>query len=103
MNPFASLAGPIAREEEMDAAELPPARYAKVLADLSRINALTLAPRHLPPLPQQPGPAPRFPEDPPAAQGTRRHQLMAAGGQETENEPRENFNETDVACVRIFS
>ncbi|MBA3939706.1 MAG: methyltransferase type 12 [Sphingopyxis sp.] len=29
----------------MDAAELPPARYAKVLADLSRINALTLAPR----------------------------------------------------------
>lgn len=45
MNPFASLARPIAREEEMDAAELPPARYAKVLADLSRINALTLAPR----------------------------------------------------------
>ena len=45
MNPFTSLAGPIAREEEMDAAELPPARYAKVLADLSRINALTLAPR----------------------------------------------------------
>ncbi|MBJ7502095.1 MAG: methyltransferase domain-containing protein [Sphingopyxis sp.] len=29
----------------MDAAGLPPARYAKVLADLSRINALTLAPR----------------------------------------------------------
>ena len=45
MNPFASLAAPIEREEEMDAAELPPARYAKVLADLSRINALTLAPR----------------------------------------------------------
>lgn len=45
MNPFASLAEPIAREEEMDAAGLPPARYAKVLADLSRINALTLAPR----------------------------------------------------------
>lgn len=45
MNPFASLAGPIAREEEMDAAELPPARYAKVLADLSRVNALTLARR----------------------------------------------------------
>lgn len=45
MNPFASLRVPIAREEEMDAAELPPARYARVLADLSRINALTLAPR----------------------------------------------------------
>lgn len=45
MNPFASLAEPIAREEEMDAAELPPARYAKVLADLSRVNALTLARR----------------------------------------------------------
>src|SRR3546814_9387098 len=29
----------------MDAAELPPDRYARVLADLSRINALTLAPR----------------------------------------------------------
>lgn len=29
----------------MDAAELPPARYAKVLADLSRVNALTLARR----------------------------------------------------------
>lgn len=45
MNPFASLASPIAREEEMDAADLPPGRYARVLADLSRINALTLAPR----------------------------------------------------------
>ncbi|WP_374526413.1 methyltransferase domain-containing protein [Sphingopyxis sp.] len=45
MNPFASLAEPIEREEEMDAAELPPARYAKVLADLSRINGLTLARR----------------------------------------------------------
>ncbi|WP_428685331.1 methyltransferase domain-containing protein [Sphingopyxis sp.] len=45
MNPFASLAVPIAREEEMDAAELAPARYAKVLADLSRINGLTLARR----------------------------------------------------------
>src|SRR3546814_7776641 len=29
----------------MDAAELPPERYARVLADLSRINALTLAQR----------------------------------------------------------
>jgi SAM-dependent methyltransferase len=45
MNPFTSLAGPIEREEEMDASELAPARYAKVLADLSRINALTLARR----------------------------------------------------------
>lgn len=45
MNPFASLARPIAREEEMDAADLPPAHYAKVLADLSRINGLTLARR----------------------------------------------------------
>lgn len=45
MNPFVSLAVPIDREEEMDAADLPPARYARVLADLSRINALTLAPR----------------------------------------------------------
>ncbi|KTE18649.1 hypothetical protein ATE67_18335 [Sphingopyxis sp. H050] len=45
MNPFASLAEPIAREEEMDAAELPPDRYARVLADLSRVNALTLARR----------------------------------------------------------
>ncbi|MCW0196903.1 methyltransferase domain-containing protein [Sphingopyxis sp.] len=45
MNPFTSLASPIEREEEMDAAELSPARYAKVLADLSRVNALTLARR----------------------------------------------------------
>ncbi len=45
MNPFASLRAPIEAEEEMDAAELAPARYARVLADLSRINALTLAAR----------------------------------------------------------
>lgn len=45
MNPFTSLLVPIAQEEEMDAAELPPERYAKVLADLSRINGLTMAPR----------------------------------------------------------
>lgn len=45
MNPFASLAVPIMREEEMDATELPPARYAKVLADLSRVNGLTMARR----------------------------------------------------------
>lgn len=45
MNPFARLDAPIEAEEEMDAAELPPKRYAKVLADLSRINGLTMAPR----------------------------------------------------------
>jgi SAM-dependent methyltransferase len=45
MNPFASLRTPIAAEEEMDAADLSPTRYASVLADLSRINALTMAPR----------------------------------------------------------
>jgi SAM-dependent methyltransferase len=45
MNPFASLRVPVAQEEEMDAADLPPDRYAKVLADLSRINGLTMAPR----------------------------------------------------------
>ena len=45
MNPFTSLRAPIDAEEEMDAAELAPARYARVLADLSRINALTLAAR----------------------------------------------------------
>ncbi|WP_447758007.1 methyltransferase domain-containing protein [Sphingopyxis fribergensis] len=45
MNPFASLRVPIDRDEEMDAAELPPERYARVLADLSRINGLTMAPR----------------------------------------------------------
>lgn len=43
MNPFASLLVPIDAEEEMDAAELAPDRYAKVLADLARINVLTLA------------------------------------------------------------
>ncbi len=45
MNPFASLRTPIAAEEEMDAVDLSPTRYARVLADLSRINALTMAPR----------------------------------------------------------
>lgn len=45
MNPFTSLAAPIEAEEEMDAAGLAPERYARVLADLSRINALTLAAR----------------------------------------------------------
>jgi 2-polyprenyl-3-methyl-5-hydroxy-6-metoxy-1,4-benzoquinol methylase len=45
MNLFTSLRAPIDAEEEMDAVELAPARYATVLADLSRINALTLAAR----------------------------------------------------------
>jgi SAM-dependent methyltransferase len=45
MTPFASLRTPIEAEEEMDAAELPPGHYARVLGDLSRINALTMAPR----------------------------------------------------------
>lgn len=45
MNPFTSLRAPIDAEEEMDADELAPVRYARVLADLSRINALTLAAR----------------------------------------------------------
>lgn len=45
MNPFASLRAPIAADEEMDAAELAPDRYARVLADLARINVLTLAAR----------------------------------------------------------
>ena len=45
MSPFASLATPVQREEEMDAATLPDARYARVIADLARINALTLAAR----------------------------------------------------------
>lgn len=45
MNPLTPLATRIEREEEMDAADLPDARYARVLADLSRINRLTLAAR----------------------------------------------------------
>lgn len=45
MNPFTSLAMPVQREEEMDAATLPDERYARVIADLARINALTLAAR----------------------------------------------------------
>jgi SAM-dependent methyltransferase len=45
VNPLASLRTPIEAEEEMDAVDLPPGRYARVLADLSRINALTLAQR----------------------------------------------------------
>ncbi len=45
MNPFTSLATPVQREEEMDAATLSDARYARVIGDLARINALTLAAR----------------------------------------------------------
>ena len=45
MNPFTSLAAPVQREEEMDAVTLSDARYARVIADLARINALTLAAR----------------------------------------------------------
>lgn len=45
MNPLLSLVTQIDREEEMDAADLPDADYARVLADLSRINRLTLAAR----------------------------------------------------------
>lgn len=45
MNPFTALAQPVQREEEMDAADLPDARYTRVIGDLARINALTLAAR----------------------------------------------------------
>lgn len=45
MTPFTSLARRIDREEEMDAADLPDGRYARVLSDLARVNALTLAAR----------------------------------------------------------
>ncbi len=45
MNPFHSLARPIQREEEMDAAGLDPAAYARVLNDLARVNTMTLARR----------------------------------------------------------
>ena len=45
MNPFISLAAPIDREEEMDALDLPDARYARVLRGLARVNAVTLARR----------------------------------------------------------
>ncbi len=45
MNPFTSLGLPVQREEEMDATTLPDGHYARVIADLARINALTLAAR----------------------------------------------------------
>lgn len=45
MNPFTSLSRAVEREEEMDAVELDPARYARVLADLARVNLVTMARR----------------------------------------------------------
>jgi len=45
MNPFTSLTYAVDREEEMDAVELPPECYARVLADLARVNAVTMARR----------------------------------------------------------
>lgn len=45
MNPFASLETRVLRDEEMDAADLSDARYSRVIGDLARINALTLAAR----------------------------------------------------------
>ncbi len=44
-HPFASLRARSSREEEMDAADLDEGRYAAVIGDLARINALTLAAR----------------------------------------------------------
>lgn len=45
MHPLTPLDCAVVREEEMDAADLSDAAYARVLADLSRINTLTLAQR----------------------------------------------------------
>lgn len=45
MSPWTSLTSPIDREEEMDAVELSPERYGQVLADLARVNAVTMARR----------------------------------------------------------
>ncbi len=45
MNPFTPLSRRVLREEEMDAADLPDADYARVLGHLARINRLTLAQR----------------------------------------------------------
>jgi 2-polyprenyl-3-methyl-5-hydroxy-6-metoxy-1,4-benzoquinol methylase len=45
VNPFASLEQRSSLDEEMDAAGLSPERYAAVIGDLARINALTLAAR----------------------------------------------------------
>lgn len=45
MNPFTPLAKRLEQEEEMDATDLPDQRYVRVLADLSRINRVTMAQR----------------------------------------------------------
>lgn len=45
MSPWTDLTTAVDREEEMDAVELSPDRYARVLADLARVNAVTLARR----------------------------------------------------------
>jgi 2-polyprenyl-3-methyl-5-hydroxy-6-metoxy-1,4-benzoquinol methylase len=45
MNPFASLAQRHLADEQMDAANLPIARYDAVLRDLARVNAVTMAAR----------------------------------------------------------
>ncbi len=45
MNPFAPLTQRHIAEELMDAADLPVARYDRVLRDLARVNAVTMAPR----------------------------------------------------------
>ncbi len=45
MNPFAYLSQRHTTEEQMDAADLPATRYDKVLRDLARVNAVTMAPR----------------------------------------------------------
>lgn len=45
MNPFASLRTRHCADEQMDAVDLPAGRYARVLADLARVNRATLATR----------------------------------------------------------
>ncbi len=45
MTPFASLSQRHTAEEQMDAADLPATRYDRVLRDLARVNAVTMAPR----------------------------------------------------------
>ena len=45
MNPFASLRTRYCADEQMDAVDLSADRYARVLADLARVNRATLATR----------------------------------------------------------
>lgn len=45
MNPFTALGRRVIRDEEMDALDLADHRYARVLADLARVNLVTLAHR----------------------------------------------------------